>query len=48
MAQDGGLVQISSHYSVDESVRRLQIAFEEKALKVFATILKPLTITALQ
>ena len=36
--QNNGLIRITSHYSVDESVRRLQAAFEEKALKVFAII----------
>jgi uncharacterized protein (DUF302 family) len=38
MTQDNGLVQISSHYSFDETVRRLQSALEEKMLKVFAVI----------
>ncbi len=38
MPEDKGLVQIPSHYSVDESIRRLQSAFEEKMLKVFAVI----------
>ena len=38
MSEDNGLIQISSHYSFDETVRRLQSAFEEKMLKVFAII----------
>lgn len=38
MAQDNGLVQISSHYSFDESVHRLRSAFEEKGLRIFAVI----------
>jgi uncharacterized protein (DUF302 family) len=38
MFQGNGLVQISSRHSVEELVRRLQSAFEEKALKVFAVI----------
>lgn len=38
MSQDNGLVQISSHYGFDETVRRLQSAFEEKSLKVFAVV----------
>src|SRR5271170_3867956 len=38
MAQGNGLVQVSSRYSVDETVRRLQAAFAEKGLQVFALI----------
>jgi uncharacterized protein (DUF302 family) len=38
MAKENGLVQVSSHYSVDETLRRLQAAFTEKGLKVFAVI----------
>jgi uncharacterized protein (DUF302 family) len=38
MAQDNGLTQTVSRYSVDETVRRLHAAFEEKTLKVFAVI----------
>ncbi len=37
MAKDG-LVQTGSHYSVDETVRRLQAAFGAKGLQVFALI----------
>jgi uncharacterized protein (DUF302 family) len=38
MAKEAGLVQVASRYSVDESVRRLEAAFNEKGLKVFAII----------
>lgn len=38
MAKENGLVQVSSHYSVDETLRRLQAAFMEKGLQVFALI----------
>jgi len=38
MPQDNGLIQITSRYPFDETVRRLQSAFEEKMLKVFAVI----------
>lgn len=38
MAKENGLVQIASRYSVDESVQRLQAAFAEKGLKVFAVV----------
>jgi uncharacterized protein (DUF302 family) len=38
MTQDNGLVQIPSHYSFEDTVRRLHTAFEEKMLKVFAVI----------
>lgn len=38
MTKGAGLVQLPSRYSVDESVRKLQSAFEEKGLKVFAVI----------
>jgi uncharacterized protein (DUF302 family) len=33
-----GLIQVGSHFSVDETVRRLQGAFAEKGLQVFALI----------
>ena len=33
-----GLIRVSSRYSVDETVRRLQSAFAEKGLQVFALI----------
>lgn len=38
MAKEAGLVQVASRYAVDESVRRLEAAFAEKGLKVFALI----------
>jgi uncharacterized protein (DUF302 family) len=38
MANQTGLVQVSSHYSVDETLQRLQSAFAEKGLHVFAII----------
>lgn len=38
MEKDAGLVQVPSRYSVDDSVRRLEAAFAEKGLKIFALI----------
>lgn len=38
MAEGNGLVQIASRDSVDETLRRLQNAFTEKGLQVFALI----------
>ena len=38
MPQQNGLVQVASHYSVDETVNRLQAAFAEKGMQVFALI----------
>ena len=38
MAQGNGLVQVTSRYSVDETVRRLEAAFAEKGMRVFAVI----------
>jgi len=38
MAQESGLVQVASCYSVDETMLRLQAAFAEKGLRVFAVI----------
>jgi uncharacterized protein (DUF302 family) len=38
MAQSNGLVQVPSHYSVDETVRRLEAAFAEKGMRIFALI----------
>jgi uncharacterized protein (DUF302 family) len=38
MAHENGLVQVASRYPVDETVRRLQAAFAEKGLHVFALI----------
>jgi uncharacterized protein (DUF302 family) len=33
-----GLIQVRSHYSVDETVKRLEAAFTEKGMKIFALI----------
>jgi uncharacterized protein (DUF302 family) len=33
-----GLIQVKSKYSVDETVKRLESAFAEKSLKIFALI----------
>ena len=38
MAQQNGLIQIASHYSVEETVSRLQAAFREKGMQIFAVI----------
>jgi len=38
MARDNGLIQLASRYSVEETIRRLQVAFAEKKLQVFAVI----------
>ena len=38
MAENNGLVQVASHYSVDDTVQRLQAAFAAKGLQVFAVI----------
>src|SRR4029077_746771 len=38
MAQGKGLLAVASHYSVDDTVNRLQDAFAEKGLQVFAVI----------
>jgi len=38
MAENNGLVQVASHYSVDDTVQRLQAAFSGKGLQVFAVI----------
>jgi uncharacterized protein (DUF302 family) len=38
MANQTGLVQVPSRYSVDEALQRLQSAFSEKNLHVFAII----------
>ena len=38
MAEGKGLVAVASQYSVDETVRRLQAAFVEKGMQVFAVI----------
>jgi uncharacterized protein (DUF302 family) len=38
MPDQGGLVKVASRYSFEETVRRLQAAFGEKSLQVFALI----------
>jgi len=38
MAQDNGLVQVPSRYSVEETLRRLEAAFAAKGLQVFAIV----------
>ena len=38
MAEGNGLIQVASRYSVEETVRRLQAAFVEKGMLVFAVI----------
>jgi len=38
MAKENGLVQVASRYSVEETVARLQTAFAEKGMQVFAVI----------
>jgi uncharacterized protein (DUF302 family) len=38
MAHENGMVHVASRYSVDDTVRRLQAAFAEKGLQVFALI----------
>jgi uncharacterized protein (DUF302 family) len=38
MARNNGLVQVASHYSVDDTVQRLQAAFAAKGLQVFALV----------
>jgi len=38
MARDNGLAQALSHYSVKETVRRLEVAFAAKGLQVFAVV----------
>lgn len=38
MAKEAGLVKVASHYTVDDTVQRLEAAFTEKGLKIFAVI----------
>lgn len=38
MVLDNGLVRVASQYAMDDTVRRLQDAFTEKGLQVFAVI----------
>jgi uncharacterized protein (DUF302 family) len=38
MAKDNGLIQVPSRYSFDGTVQRLEAAFTEKGMKIFALI----------
>ena len=38
MAKNNGLVEVASHHSVDDTMRRLEAAFAVKGLQVFAVI----------
>jgi uncharacterized protein (DUF302 family) len=38
MAKEAGVVRVPSRYPVDESIERLEAAFREKGLKLFAVI----------
>ena len=38
MAEGNGLIQVASRYSAEETVSRLQAAFTEKGMQVFAVI----------
>jgi len=38
MPRDNGLIQVASHYPMDETVQRLQNTFAEKGLRVFAVV----------
>jgi uncharacterized protein (DUF302 family) len=38
MATDNGLIQVASRYSVDETVQRLEAAFRDKGIMIFALI----------
>ena len=38
MPKDNGLIRVASRYSIEETVRRLQAAFGEKGLQIFALI----------
>jgi uncharacterized protein (DUF302 family) len=38
MANDNGLIRIPSHYSVDETLQRLESAFAAKGLQIFARV----------
>jgi uncharacterized protein (DUF302 family) len=38
MANERGLVQVASRYSVEETVRRLGAAFEDKGMQVFTVV----------
>ena len=38
MANDDGLVRVASHHSVEDTLQRLEAAFEEKGLQIFARV----------
>jgi uncharacterized protein (DUF302 family) len=38
MANDNGLIRVASHYSVDETLQRLESAFAAKGLQIFARV----------
>jgi uncharacterized protein (DUF302 family) len=38
MASQNGLIQVASHYSVEETVGRLEATFVEKGMQIFALI----------
>jgi uncharacterized protein (DUF302 family) len=38
MANDNGLVRVASHYSVEETLQRLEAAFAAKGLQIFARV----------
>ena len=38
MAEKNGLIQLASRYSVEDTLKRLNAAFTEKGMKVFAVI----------
>jgi uncharacterized protein (DUF302 family) len=38
MANEGGLVQVASRYSVDETVQKLEAAFRDKGMQIFALV----------
>jgi uncharacterized protein (DUF302 family) len=38
MANDNGLVRVASHYSVEETLQRLEAAFASKGLQIFARV----------
>ena len=38
MSKENGLIQVASRYSVEETIKRLTAAFQEKGMKIFAVI----------
>jgi uncharacterized protein (DUF302 family) len=38
MTNDNGLVRVASHYSVEETLQRLEAAFASKGLQIFARV----------